>query len=115
MFFVSKSIFALRCSRVPQVPAFLREDSPFCCYSQPASSLSITPFQVFCANFSRFYDKTENPQNPRIHAGFGLVLVARLELARCCHRGILSPLRLPIPPHQHANRQIGGSTFAIIA
>jgi hypothetical protein len=23
---------------------------------------------------------------------------ARLELARCCHRGILSPLRLPIPP-----------------
>ncbi len=23
---------------------------------------------------------------------------ARLELARCCHRGILSPLRLPVPP-----------------
>ncbi len=34
-----------------------------------------------------------------------LVLVAGLEPARCCHRGILSPLRLPIPPHQH--RQIG--------
>ena len=29
-----------------------------------------------------------------------LVLVAGLEPARCCHRGILSPLRLPIPPHQ---------------
>ena len=26
--------------------------------------------------------------------------VAGLEPARCCHRGILSPLRLPIPPHQ---------------
>ena len=25
--------------------------------------------------------------------------VAGLEPARCCHRGILSPLRLPIPPH----------------
>ena len=23
---------------------------------------------------------------------------ARLELAQCCHRWILSPLRLPIPP-----------------
>ena len=30
-----------------------------------------------------------------------LLLVAGLEPARCCHRGILSPLRLPIPPHQH--------------
>ena len=29
-----------------------------------------------------------------------LLLVAGLEPARCCHRGILSPLRLPIPPHQ---------------
>ena len=28
------------------------------------------------------------------------MLVAGLEPARCCHRGILSPLRLPIPPHQ---------------
>ena len=28
------------------------------------------------------------------------LLVAGLEPARCCHRGILSPLRLPIPPHQ---------------
>ena len=26
--------------------------------------------------------------------------VAGLEPARCCHRGILSPLRLPIPPCQ---------------
>ena len=29
-----------------------------------------------------------------------LVLVARLELARYCYRGILSPLCLPIPPYQ---------------
>ena len=29
-----------------------------------------------------------------------VLLVAGLEPARCCHRGILSPLRLPIPPHQ---------------
>ena len=35
-----------------------------------------------------------------------LVLVAGLEPARCCHRGILSPLRLPIPPHQQAKDRI---------
>ena len=29
-----------------------------------------------------------------------LLLVAGLEPARGCPRGILSPLRLPIPPHQ---------------
>ena len=29
-----------------------------------------------------------------------LLLAAGLEPARCCHRGILSPLRLPIPPCQ---------------
>lgn len=32
---------------------------------------------------------------------FSLVPGARLELARCCHRRILSPLRLPIPPSRH--------------
>ena len=30
------------------------------------------------------------------------MLVAGLEPARGCPRGILSPLRLPIPPHQQA-------------
>ena len=29
-----------------------------------------------------------------------MVLVTRLELVQCCHRRILSPLCLPIPPHQ---------------
>ncbi len=33
--------------------------------------------------------------------------VAGLEPARCCHRGILSPLRLPIPPHLHEMGPIG--------
>ncbi len=28
---------------------------------------------------------------------------ARLELAQCFHRWILSPLRLPIPPSRHSN------------
>ena len=31
---------------------------------------------------------------------YNLLLVAGLEPARGCPRGILSPLRLPIPPHQ---------------
>ena len=29
---------------------------------------------------------------------------AGLEPARCCHRGILSPLRLPISPPGHTNK-----------
>ena len=32
-----------------------------------------------------------------------LVLMAGLEPARYCYRGILSPLRLPISPHQQIN------------
>ena len=32
-----------------------------------------------------------------------LVLVTGLEPVRYCYRGILSPLRLPIPPHQPAD------------
>ncbi len=32
-----------------------------------------------------------------------LLLVAGLEPARGCPRGILSPLRLPIPPHQRTH------------
>ena len=31
-----------------------------------------------------------------------LVPAAGLEPARCCHRGILSPLRLPVSPRRHA-------------
>ena len=30
-----------------------------------------------------------------------LVLETGIEPVRCCHRGILSPLRLPVPPLQH--------------
>ena len=35
----------------------------------------------------------------KVSRTFKLLQVAGLEPARCCHRGILSPLRLPIPPH----------------
>ena len=33
----------------------------------------------------------------------GLVPVTGLEPVRCCHRGILSPLRLPISPHRRVS------------
>ncbi len=44
------------------------------------------------------------------------LLVAGLEPARDCSRGILSPLRLPIPPHQRTQcityvMQMGGGGF----
>ena len=32
----------------------------------------------------------------------GLVPLTGIEPVRCCHRGILSPLRLPIPPQRHS-------------
>ena len=35
-----------------------------------------------------------------------MVLVTGLEPVRCFHRGILSPLRLPIPPHQRTTDMI---------
>ena len=31
-----------------------------------------------------------------------LVRMERIELSRCFHPGILSPMRLPIPPHSHS-------------
>jgi hypothetical protein len=34
---------------------------------------------------------------------FAMVLMIGLEPIRSCPRGILSPLRLPIPPHQHVS------------
>ena len=38
------------------------------------------------------------------------MLVAGLEPARSCPRGILSPLRLPIPPHQRTHRNAQTAT-----
>ena len=42
---------------------------------------------------------------------FFMVPGARLELARCCHRRILSPLRLPIPPSRHSRRPEAHKAF----
>ena len=35
-----------------------------------------------------------------------MVLMAGLEPARLLRRGILSPLRLPVPPHERTNAHI---------
>ena len=39
------------------------------------------------------------------------MLVAGLEPARGCPRGILSPLRLPIPPHLLIQDKLGSGTY----
>ena len=44
-----------------------------------------------------------------------MVPEARLELARCCQRWILSPLRLPIPPLGHAMRELVYHSFLLIS
>lgn len=35
-----------------------------------------------------------------------MVPVIGVEPIRCCHRGILSPLRLPVPPYRHKFTEI---------
>ncbi len=44
-----------------------------------------------------------------------MVPEARLELARCCQRWILSPLRLPIPPLGHVMRELVYHSFLLIS
>ena len=43
--------------------------------------------------------KKLNPER-KMRSGFSLVPLTGIEPVRCCHRGILSPLRLPIPPQR---------------
>lgn len=44
-----------------------------------------------------------------------MVPEARLELARCCQRWILSPQRLPIPPLGHVMRELVYHSFLLIS
>ena len=43
-----------------------------------------------------------------------MVLVTGLEPVRYCYRGILSPLRLPISPHQQIYLQLNKSLYIIL-
>ena len=49
--------------------------------------------------------------NPLERSFACMVPEARLELARCCQRWILSPLRLPIPPLGHVLRELVYHSF----
>ncbi len=58
-------------------------------------------FEVtFSPVFWVFLDKTKTRKPSKIKGFRAMVPVTGLEPVRCCHRGILSPLRLPIPPHR---------------
>lgn len=54
-------------------------------------------------------------RNPLERSLACMVPEARLELARCCQRWILSPLRLPIPPLGHAMRELVYHSFLLIS
>ena len=54
-------------------------------------------------------------RNPLDRSHACMVPEARLELARCCQRWILSPLRLPIPPLGHAMRELVYHSFLPIS
>ena len=53
--------------------------------------------------------------NPLERSAACMVPEARLELARCCQRWILSPLRLPIPPLGHVMRELVYHSFLLIS
>ena len=60
--------------------------------------------QILCNSSGAFFVWQKSEPFPYLENGSdfsGLVPVTGLEPVRCCHRGILSPLRLPIPPHRH--------------
>src|SRR2546426_8808694 len=46
------------------------------------------------------------PKKNCFHCFFHLVPEERLELSWCCHRRILSPLRLPVPPFRPGQKLI---------
>ena len=54
-------------------------------------------------------------RNPLERSFACMVPEARLELARCCQRWILSPLRLPIPPLGHVMRELVYHSFLPIS
>ena len=58
-----------------------------------------------------FWHKKKGSRTNRKPLIFFMVPGARLELARCCHRRILSPLRLPIPPSRHSRRPEAHKAF----
>ena len=55
---------------------------------------------------SKYIKTKKNPLSTGKVDSHKLLLVAGLEPARGCPRGILSPLRLPIPPHQLTQYEI---------
>ena len=59
--------------------------------------------------------RKRGPQPPLERSLACMVPEARLELARCCQRWILSPLRLPIPPLGHVMRELVYHSFLPIS
>ena len=55
--------------------------------------------------------RTRGASTPLERSFACMVPEARLELARCCQRWILSPLRLPIPPLGHVLRELVYHSF----
>ena len=53
----------------------------------------------------------ENIEFISVFSTHSLLQVAGLEPARDCSRGILSPLRLPIPPHLLVQVKLGSGTY----
>lgn len=75
------------------------------CYHQ-ILSLERMPIPPLSHNGSPSWTRTSDiwinsPPFYRLNYRGILVRMERIELSRCFHPGILSPMRLPIPPHSH--------------
>lgn len=86
-------------------PRFL----PFCC-QYARQLLPIAPQMYAHGLRSEISAQKKGSRTNRKPLIF-MVPGARLELARCCHRRILSPLRLPIPPSRRSRRPEAHKAF----
>ncbi len=83
-----------------------------------ASPRSATNRPQACLLFFRALTRVRHEKggrNPLERSLACMVPEARLELARCCQRWILSPLRLPIPPLGHVMRELVYHSFLPIS
>ena len=91
--FIAKTYRSIRLLNVFLV--FLRL-TPCLCVIISTPSLSLLAARCILTVQCQKKNKSSNPYRFEL-----LVLVTGLEPVRYCYRGILSPLRLPISPHQH--------------
>jgi hypothetical protein len=86
----------------PLIPPKLKKACAFFVQIPAWKCIFLCIFSLISDSYFHMSEKKKPTGSPM---GPCLILVpeAGVEPARCCHRGILSPVRLPIPPPGHDN------------